>query len=56
MSMLKTSPHPKTSKSTQRNMINATQNNHSSFLTKKAKGSFQKLKKGFLSGTCLITF
>ena len=46
-SMFKTGLHPKTSKSTQKNIINAAQETPSSFLTKKAKESFQKLKKSF---------
>ena len=55
-SMLKTGPCPKTFKSTKRNIVNITQNNPASFLTKKAKESFQKLKKAFCEESVLQHF
>ena len=55
-SMLKTGPRPKTFKSTKRNIVNITQNNPASFLTKEAKESFQKLKKAFCEERVLQHF
>ena len=55
-SMLKTGPRPKTFKSTKRNIVNITQNNPASFLTKEAKESFQKLKKAFCEEPVLQHF
>ena len=55
-SMLKTSPRPKTFKSTKKNIVNITPNNPASFLTKKAKKSFQKLKKAFCEEPILQHF